>query len=146
MNIPRLTVVTLGVRDLAAATAFYTTVFGRGPAPDTEGVSFFDLAGTWISLFPLEKLAEDISPEQPAERGAFSGITLAHNVRSREDVGRIVEAAETAGARVVKPPQETFWGGFAAYITDLDGYHWEIVWAPMFGFTGDGALLFKTPE
>ncbi len=143
MNIPRLTVVTLGVRDLAAATAFYTTVFGRGPRPGTEGVSFFELPGTWITLFPLEKLAEDISPTQSAERGAFSGITLAHNARSRKEVIRIVETAEKAGARVVKKPQETFWGGFGGYITDPDGYHWEIVWGPMFDFTADGSLCFK---
>ncbi len=142
----RLSVVTLGVADLARATAFYTTVFGVGPNPDYEGVSFFGLPGTWISLYPLDQLAEDIAPGLGvADRagGAFSGITLAHNVRSREEAVAVVENARHAGATVVKPPQETAWGGFSGYFADPDGYYWEVVWAPMFGFGADGSLRFQ---
>ncbi len=136
----RLSVVTLGVTDLEKATAFYTEVFGIGPNPNYEGVSFFQLPGTWISLYPLDKLAEDIGPDVPIAGGGFNGITLAHNVRSKEEALAVIETARVAGATVVKPAQDTFWGGFSGYFTDLDGYHWEVVWAPMFGFTADGAL------
>ncbi len=140
---PRLTAVTLGVRDLQRATEFYSTVFGINPKPDMEGVSFFELPGTWISLFPIDHLAADIGPDVPVPKPGFNGITLACNARSREEVITILGLAESAGATIVKPPHDTFWGGFSGYFTDLDGYHWEIPWGPMFGFTGDGSLKFK---
>ncbi len=144
MKIPRLTVVTLGVADLQSATEFYTQVLGTPPNTSNEGVTFIELPGTWLSLFPLENLAQDISPEVSQTRGAFSGFTLAHNARSKEDVTAIIERARSAGARIWKEPQEAFWGGFHAYFSDPDGYFWEVVWGPMFEFTPDGAL--KIPE
>jgi len=140
MKIPRLTVVTLGVADLDKASLFYEAVLGTKPNRSNEGVTFIELPGTWISLYPLADLAKDISAEVPATRGPFSGITLAHNARSKEDVFAIIETARLAGARIMKEPQDTFWGGFGGYFTDLDGYHWEVVWGPMFEFTDDGAL------
>jgi len=143
MKIPRLTLLTLGVADLSKATEFYRVVLGTPPNTSYEGVTFIELPGTWISLFPLEDLAKDISPEVSGIRSAFSGITLAHNARSKEDVIAILERAKSAGARVVKEPQETFWGGFSAYFADLDGYYWEVAWGPMFEFTEDGALRSK---
>ena len=143
MKIPRLTLLTLGVADLSKATEFYRAVLGTPPNTSYEGVTFIELPGTWISLFPLEDLAKDISPEVSGIRSAFSGITLAHNARSKEDVIAILERAKSAGARVVKEPQETFWGGFSAYFADLDGYYWEVAWGPMFEFTEDGALRSK---
>ncbi len=143
MNVPRMTVVTLGVADLGRAVAFYTGLTGRGPNPKFEEVAFFELPGTWLSLYPLDKLAEDISPELSPQRAAFSGITLAYNARSREEVLALVERAKGLGATVAKPPQDTFWGGFSGYIADPDGYHWEIVWGPAFDFTADGALRWK---
>jgi predicted lactoylglutathione lyase len=143
MNIPRLTAVTLGVTDLSLSTKFYAAVLATSPNTSYEGVAFFELPGTWISLYPLEDLAKDISPEVPTTRSGFSGITLAHNARSREDVIAIVGRAELAGARVVKAPQETFWGGFSGYFADPDGYYWEVVWGPMFEFTENGELRFK---
>jgi len=143
MKIPRLTVITLGVTDLARATDFYRAVLGTSPNTSYEGVAFIELPGTWISLYPIDKLAEDISPEIPHNRGLFSGITLAHNVRTREDVIAVMDRAGAAGARIVKEPRETFWGGFSGYFADPDGYHWEIVWGPMFEFTDEGELRFK---
>jgi uncharacterized protein len=143
MKIPRLTVVTLGVAGLDVATKFYEAVLGTSPNTSYEGVTFFELPGTWISLYPLENLAKDISPEVPIARSGFSGITLAHNARSKDDVIDIVGRAKAAGARVVKEPQETFWGGFSGYFTDLDGYYWEVAWGPMFEFTENGELRFK---
>lgn len=146
MKIPRLTVVTLGVADLDKASRFYEAVLGTKPNRSYDGVTFIELPGTWISLYPLKDLAKDISPEVPAIRGPFSGITLAHNARSKEDVVAIINNARAAGAGIAKEPQDTFWGGFGGYFTDPDGYHWEVVWGPMFEFTDDGALKANTAE
>ncbi|MCW1924406.1 VOC family protein [Luteolibacter arcticus] len=139
----RLTVVTLGVDDLETSAGFYLQVFDTPPNRDHEDVCFFPLPGCWISLFPLAHLAEDISPSVPKSRGGFSGVTFAHNVKTRDEVVTVIERARAAGAVVVKEPQDTFWGGFSGYFADPDGYHWEVVWGPMFDFTEDGALLFK---
>jgi catechol 2,3-dioxygenase-like lactoylglutathione lyase family enzyme len=143
MNIPRLTMVTLGVTDLNVSTKFYAAVLDTPPNTSYDGVTFFELPGTWIALYPLENLAKDISPDVPIVRSGFSGITLAHNARGRDDVIAIVGRAEAAGARVVKAPQETFWGGFSGYFADPDGYYWEAAWGPMFEFTENGDLRFK---
>ena len=143
MKISRVTILTLGVADLEKATKFYKAVLGTPPNTSYEGVTFIELPGTWISLYPLENLAKDISPEVPVNRSGFSGITLAHNASSRDDVIAIVERARPAGARVVKEPQETFWGGFSGYFADLDGYYWEVAWGPMFEFTENGEMRFK---
>jgi predicted lactoylglutathione lyase len=143
MTIPRMTVITLGVKDLAKATGFYATIFGISPNSEYEGVSFFELPGVWLTLYPVEKLAKDISPQLSPTRSGFSGITLAYNARSRDEVVAIFEEVKTAGASIVKAPEDTFWGGFSGYFADLDGYYWEVVWGPMFDFAPDGSLGFK---
>jgi uncharacterized protein len=144
MTISRITVVTLGVRDLPLSTAFYEAVFGARRNPDFEGVSFFELPGAWVSLFPLDKLAEDVGPGTAIPPRGFNGVTLAYNARSRDEVHSIFGQAEKVGARIAKPPQETFWGGFGGYFADPDEYCWEVAWGPMFEFAPDGALRFKT--
>lgn len=144
MKIPRLTLLTLGVADLQTATHFYETVLDALPNRSYEGVTFFELPGTWLALYPLETLAEDISSDVPIAGRGFSGMTLAHNARSRDEVLAIVNRARSAGARVVKEPQETFWGGFSSYFADLDGYYWEIAWGPMFAFAENGEMRFKS--
>ncbi len=143
--IPRVTVITLGVGNLERATAFYRAVFGISPNADYEGVAFFELPGTWVTLYPRDKLAEDISPGLSAAPAGFSGVTLAYNARDREEVLALFELAEKAGAVIAKPPRETFWGGFSGYFADPDGYFWEIAWGPMFDFAPDGALRFRKP-
>jgi len=148
MTIPRMSLITLGVNDLARAKAFYTRVFGTPPTGDHEGVAFFTLPGVWIALYPRADLARDISPTldpalEPTAR-SFSGITLAHNARSREDVLAVFDAAQAAGATIVTPPHDTFWGGFSGYFADLDGHYWEVAWGPMFEFSETGDLRFKT--
>ena len=140
MQIPRISLVTLGVADLDKATRFYATVLGTPPNTSNDGVTFVELPGTWLSLYPLEELARDISPQVPTTRAGFSGFSLAFNARSREQVNEILERARSAGARIVKEAQDTFWGGFSGYFADLDGYYWEVAWGPMFEFTDDGAL------
>lgn len=142
MNISRISMISLGVADLVKAARFYEAVFGIAPNKSYEGIKFFELPGTWLTLYPLDELAKDISPEVPIERRGFSGFTLAHNVRSPEKVTAVVGRARAAGARVMKEPQETSWGGFSGYFADPDNYYWEVAWGPMFGFTEDGQLRF----
>ena len=143
MKIPRLSMVTLGVADLGQATAFYETVLGTPPNTSYDGVTFIELPGTWLALYPLAQLAQDIAPDLPTSRVGFSGITLAHNARSQDEVRAIMERAASAGGRIVKSPQDTDWGGFSGYFADPDGHYWEVAWGPMFAFTASGALRFK---
>ena len=89
-----------GIADLQAATHFYEAVLEALPNQSYESVTFFQLSGTWLALYPIEKLAEDISPDVPTAGRGFSGMTLAHNVRSRNEVLAIVNRARSAGARV----------------------------------------------
>ena len=143
MKIHKVTVITLGVADLDKASEFYEKVLSTPPNRSYDGITFLELPGTWIALFPLEDLAEDILPELKSNRTGFSGITLAHNARSKDDVINIIECAKSAGARIMKEPQETPWGGFSGYFADPDGYYWEVAWGPMFEFTEQGDMRFK---
>jgi catechol 2,3-dioxygenase-like lactoylglutathione lyase family enzyme len=144
MKIPRMTVITLGVSDLARSTAFYREIFSTAPITENEGVTFIPLPGVWLSLYPLEKLAEDIGKEVKLPNpGEFRGFTLAYNARSKEEIVRIFSLAAEAGAHIAKAPQDTFWGGFSGYFSDPDGHYWEVAWGPMFDFTEHGDLRFK---
>ena len=144
MNIPRMTVITLGVSDLARSTAFYREIFSTPPITENEGVTFIPLPGVWLSLYPLEKLAEDIGEaiKLPAD-GTFRGFTLAYNARSKDEITSIFKCVATAGAQISKAPQDTFWGGYSGYFADPDGHYWEVAWGPMFDFTEHGDLRFK---
>ena len=142
MKISRITILTIGVADLGKATEFYRTVLDT-PPNILDGITFVELPGTWIALYPFEKLAEDISPKVPITRDGFSGVTLAHNACSKDEVVEIVKRAKSAGAKIIKEPQDTFWGGFSGYFSDLDGYYWEVAWGPMFEFTDNGKMKFK---
>lgn len=127
---PRISMITLGTHDLVAAARFYETGLGLPKMPFDGEVAFFGLNGTWLALYPWDLLAKDATV---TEQGTgFRGITLAHNVNSREQVINLLEQAKTAGATIVKPAQETEWGGFAGYFSDLDGHLWEIAFNPFF--------------
>jgi catechol 2,3-dioxygenase-like lactoylglutathione lyase family enzyme len=139
---PRISIITLGVTDFVRSLRFYRDGLGWPTrATDTADIAFFNTAGTRFALYPLDKLAEDVSPALPPTRSGFSGITLAHNVRTREEVARVLAEAETAGAVIVKPAQDAFWGGHSGYFADPDGYYWEVAFAPGFQFTADGFLI-----
>jgi catechol 2,3-dioxygenase-like lactoylglutathione lyase family enzyme len=127
---PRLTLVTLGVADLERSIRFYRDGLGLPMRDGPEGVAFFETRGTWISLYPRPALAEDIGI--PPDGTGFAGFTLAHNVRSPEDVDRTLGEAVDAGARLVKPGQKVFWGGYSGYFADPDGFMWEVAWNPHF--------------
>jgi len=127
---PRITLITLGVSDLERSTAFYKRIFGISPRPDTEGVSFFELKSTWLALFPRSELAKDAGV--PDSEPGFGGFALAHNVRTREEVDRVLKEAVAAGARLARPAHDADWGGYSGYFTDPDGHLWEIAWNPHF--------------
>ena len=127
---PKISFVTLGVRDFARSFAFYREGLGFEPHNYTEGEEhvMFRLDGTWLSLYPRDKLAEDAMIKD--DGSGFGGITLAHNEKSKADVDRAFQLALSAGAKPVKTPQDVFWGGYSCYFADPDGYLWEIAWNP----------------
>ncbi|MEX1042164.1 MAG: VOC family protein [Pirellulaceae bacterium] len=142
---PRISLITLGVRDLERSLRFYRDGLGLPTTWDTDkGVIFFQTSGVTLALYPLDALRTDAGPAyaetELATDHIFPGITLAHNVRERAEVDQLVAQAEAAGATIKKPPQETFWGGYAAYFTDPDGYLWEIAWGA-FHIREDGSLV-----
>ncbi len=124
--------ITLGVCDLERATIFYRDGLGLPTAGDFEGVTFFKLRGAWISLFPRADLATDANAKAAASTcsGDFAGFTLAHNVASKAEVDAVLQQAETAGATILKTPQDAFWGGYHGFFADLDGFVWEVAWNP----------------
>lgn len=134
----RLTLITLGVRDLARSRAFYEGI-GWKPGNASEGVAFYQLGTFALSLYGLEELAKDACVGEPGT--GFGGIALAINMHTREEVDRALAEAVAAGATLLKPAQETFWGGYAGYFADPDGYPWEIAWNPGFPLDGEGRLI-----
>lgn len=129
---PKISLITLGVSNLAASTAFYRDGLGFPIEGDSEGVTFLKLEGTWLSLFPKEELAND---SQTQMRDIAPTFTLAHNVASKEKVHEVIELARKAGAIIQKEPQDTFWEGYSAYFKDPDGYLWEVAWNPFTDLT-----------
>ncbi len=125
---PRITIVTLGVRDLDRAVRFYRDGLGLPLQGEPEGIAFFELRGIRLALYPRAALAEDATVS--AGGSGFAGFTLAHNVRSPDEVDRTLAEAARAGATLVKPGQKVFWGGYSGYFADPDGFLWEVAWNP----------------
>ncbi len=129
----RISMIGLGVRDLAAARAFYLDGLGWRPAEGSnENITFIDAGGVTLSLYPRDLLAEDAQVD-PAGEG-FRGVSLAHNTRSREEVDAVLATAVAAGASLVKPAEDVFWGGYSGYFADPDGHLWEVAWNPFWSF------------
>lgn len=132
---PRISVITLGVDDLARSLAFYRDGLGL-PTPGIVGrefehgaVAFFDLQpGLKLAIWPRADLAHDAGIPQ-SDRSATE-LSIGHNVRSKDEVDTVMAQAKNAGARIVKSAQDTFWGGYAGYFQDPDGHLWEVVWNP----------------
>ena len=127
---PRVSFITLGVRDLARATRFYAETLGLPVRQALPEVTFFELGQTWLSLYPRHLLARDAGV--PDDGRGFSGVALAHNVRSSSEVDELLAAAASGGGRLVKAGRETEWGGYAGYFADPDGFLWEVAWNPGF--------------
>lgn len=127
---PRISMITLGVRNLDAAIEFYEKGLGFPRMESPPEVAFFTLNGTWLGLYGREALAEDATVS--SEEAGFESFTLAHNVNSEKEVDEVVSQAIGAGATLVKKPQKVFWGGYSGYFKDLDGHLWEVAHNPLF--------------
>ena len=126
---PHVTLITLGVADLDASIRFYRDGLGLPLNDSPDGIAFFATGSTMLSLYPRDKLAEDITLTS-AEGSGFTGFALAHNVESPEAVDATLAEAVAAGATLVKPGQKVFWGGYSGYFTDPDGFYWEVAHNP----------------
>jgi len=127
---PRVSMITLGVRDLARARRFYSEGLGLPLGPDVgDEVAFFALHGAWLAVWGREELAKDAKITDNG--GGFAGISIAHNVASREQVDAVMAQAAAAGATITRPAEDAFWGGYTGYFADPEGYLWEIAWNPM---------------
>jgi catechol 2,3-dioxygenase-like lactoylglutathione lyase family enzyme len=140
---PRLTLVTLGVADVARSRRFYEALGFRASAASQDSVAFLDAGGVVLALFGRAALAEDATV--PDSKPGFSGIALAHNTRSEADVDRVLREAVAAGGRLTKPGQKVFWGGYSGYFADPDGHLWEVAYNPAWPLDAEGRLQLPTP-
>ncbi len=138
----RLSVVTLGVADLARARRFYEGLGWKASGAGNEGIVFFQAGGMVLSLYPRAALAEDahVAPEGTG----FRAVALAYNTRSRDEVDAALAEAEAAGATILKAAEEAFWGGYSGCFADPDGHLWEVAWNPHWPLDDAGSV--KLPE
>lgn len=148
MNL-RLTCVALGVDNLDRACAFYEGGLGLKPSSASGGdVRFYQCGAMVLELYPRKGIAEDacVPADRMAPAGSFDGVTMACNCASEAEADAILARAVAAGARLAKPAQKAFWGGYSGYFEDPDGHLWEVVHAPMFGIDEQGALVLPSPK
>jgi predicted lactoylglutathione lyase len=137
-----VSLITLGATDYERAKAFYAAL-GWTPALEMEETAFFQANGVVLVLWAREKLAGDSGITDDGAR--WSGLTLAHNVASPEEVDAVLERAREAGGTITREPSKTFYGGYAGVFRDLDGHAWEIAHNPGFGLAADGSIILR-PE
>jgi catechol 2,3-dioxygenase-like lactoylglutathione lyase family enzyme len=133
----RVSLVTLGVADLDRSRRFYEALSWKTGALPADDVVFFQTGGMIVALWDRARLAED---SVVADTGGWGGITLAHNVRSPEEVDAVLAEAESAGARIGRPGAETFWGGYSGVFLDPDGHPWEVAHNPGWAIAEDGSI------
>jgi catechol 2,3-dioxygenase-like lactoylglutathione lyase family enzyme len=137
---PRLTVVTLGVRDLERSRRFYETGLGfRAHPSSNEHIVFLDAGGVVLALYSRAALAEDAGVD--ASGSGFGGVALARNVASKNAVDDAITRAREAGATILKSPTEVFWGGYSGYFADPDGHPWEVAYNPHWTIGDDGSVV-----
>lgn len=136
----RISLITLGVRDVTRSAAFYDAL-GWQRVETQDGVVAFDLIGQTLGLYPLEKLADDMGLDV-AELGA-GRATLGYNCREKPEVSAVLDAAKAAGARILKPASDVFWGGHHGYFSDPDGHIWEVAHNPFSPLREDGAFRWN---
>lgn len=135
----RLSLVTLVVRDLARATAFYERLGWTRSVRAAEGVAFFQCGGMALGLYPLADQARDLGLP-PEALAPPAGVVLAHNVRAREEVAALLAEAEAAGAEILRPAGKADWGGWFGFFRDPEGHLWEVAWNPAFPLDAEGRL------
>lgn len=136
----RISLITLGVADLARARAFYGAL-GWVPAPGPDDIAFFQAGGMVLALWGRQQLAEDSGV---TDGGGWGGVTLAYNVRSPAEVDAVIEQARGAGARIARPGAETFWGGYSGVFVDPDGHPWEVAHNPAWALDDDGSVVLPS--
>ena len=134
----RITLITLGVRDLASSRRFYEALGWQRSVRKAEGVAFYQAGPIVLALYPAADLARDAG--RPLAQDGTPPMSLALNLRSAEEVDAALAEAETAGAHVLKRGHKVFWGGYIAYFADPDGFIWELAWNPSFELLPDGTL------
>lgn len=134
----RISIITLGVGDLPRARAFYGRLGFKEASISQDGIAFFSMGTFVFALYPIDGLADDVGEPLPAT--TTGGVTLAYNVREKSDVAQTLAEAVEAGARLVKPAEDVFWGGHSGYFADLDGHLWEVAWNPHSPLAEDRSL------
>ncbi len=137
----RLSLITLGVSDLARARSFYEGLGWKTRAAPDDDVVFFQAGGMIVALWDRKKLEED---SEVKDAGGWGGVTLAYNTRSPDEVDSVIEEARKAGATIGREPGETFWGGYSAAFIDPEGHPWEIAHNPRWTIRDDGSV--ELPE
>ena len=137
----RLSIVTAGARDLQRLRAFYRRLGWQESEIGGDDFVVFRTAGGVFALYPRDELVKDARIAGLAAGPGFRGVVMAINVSVREEVDESIEVARAAGARILKEPEDSFWGGRSAYFEDPEGNVWEVAWGPMFTFDEKGALL-----
>jgi predicted lactoylglutathione lyase len=133
----RVSLITLGVSDLARSRAFYEALGWKSGAAPEDDVVFFQTGGTVLALWDRERLAEDSAVQ---DAPGWGGITPAYNTRTPEEVDDVIEEARAAGATIGREPAETFWGGYSAIFIDPDGHPWEVAHNPRWTIEDDGSV------
>lgn len=133
----RVSLVTLGVNDLARSRAFYEALGWTTRSAPEDDVAFFQAGSLVVALWSRARLAEDSGVE---DSGGWGGVTLAHNVRSPEQVGHVLAEAAAAGATIARAGAETFWGGYSGVFVDPDGHPWEVAHNPFWTLGDDGSV------
>jgi predicted lactoylglutathione lyase len=133
----RVSLVTLGVADLARAREFYAALGWKAGAAPADDVVFFQAGGMIVALWGRDQLAEDSGVE---DSGGWGGITLAYNARSPDEVDAVIAEAERAGAQIARYGAETFWGGYSGVFVDPDGHPWEVAHNPHWTIEDDGSV------
>jgi uncharacterized protein len=136
----RVSLITLGVADLARSRAFYEALGWKTNAEPEDGVVFFQTGGFIVALWSRQSLAEDSGVE---DGGGWGGVTLAYNVSAPDEADAVIEEARRAGARIAREPGETFWSGYSGVFVDPDGHPWEVAHNPHWTVTDDGRTLLS---
>lgn len=136
----RLSLITLGVTDLATARAFYGRLGWVESGAGNEHVTFFQLGGIALGLYGRAALAAEVGVADTTERDRFGGIALAYNVREQAEVDAVLAEAVAAGGRLLGAGEARFWGGYSGYFADPEGHVWEVAWNPCFPIAANGTV------
>ncbi|MFZ0273393.1 MAG: VOC family protein [Acidobacteriaceae bacterium] len=136
----RISIITLGVADLARSRAFYRRLGWQESSAGNDAIAFFQAGGIVLALYPRPELAKDAQAKDVTPSQAFAGFTLSFNARTRAEVDQVLDEAKTAGANILKAAQEAFWGGYSGYFSDPDNFAWEVAFNPSFPIDDEGTI------